>query len=132
MTREDARTIFNNVAELAVFADEFSEALEEALGNVLEGGKGEDYVGRLFLSVVRTSFSSAHCAFVPFPPFRACALTTFCVSLSAPLRLTALTRDRSFSFRACASGFRFRSVSCRAASPLPTPSRSVTMAPLCA
>ncbi|EMD32966.1 hypothetical protein CERSUDRAFT_57638 [Gelatoporia subvermispora B] len=52
MTREDVRIIFNNVAELAVFADGFSEKLEEALGGVLEGGSGEDHVGTLFLEVI--------------------------------------------------------------------------------
>ncbi|KZT01488.1 uncharacterized protein LAESUDRAFT_663896 [Laetiporus sulphureus 93-53] len=49
MTPEDARIIFNNVAELAAFADTFTEKIEEALGSVLELGTGEDHVGALFL-----------------------------------------------------------------------------------
>ena len=53
MTREDTKIIFNNVSELAVFADEFTDLLEEALGDVLEGGTGHDCVGKLFLQVVR-------------------------------------------------------------------------------
>lgn len=52
MTREDIRIIFNNVAELAVFSDKFTEQIEEALGSVLEGGSGEDHVGALFLESV--------------------------------------------------------------------------------
>jgi dynamin-binding protein len=53
MTREDTRIIFSNVPELALFADMFSDHLEEALGSVLEGGHGEDHVGKLFLDLVR-------------------------------------------------------------------------------
>ena len=53
MTPEDVRIIFNNVAEVALFADDFGDALEKALGGVLEGGSGEDCVGHLFLSAVR-------------------------------------------------------------------------------
>ena len=52
MTKEDAKIIFNNVADLALFSDFFSERLEEALGSVLEGGTGEDSVGALFLEMV--------------------------------------------------------------------------------
>lgn len=54
MTPEDVRIIFNNVAELATFSDEFTGRLEVALGSVLEGGVGEDYVGALFLEIVRS------------------------------------------------------------------------------
>ncbi|PSR71543.1 hypothetical protein PHLCEN_2v12594 [Hermanssonia centrifuga] len=54
MTREDAKIIFNNVAEIALFADAFTERLEEALGSVLEGGTGEDHVGALFLELIPT------------------------------------------------------------------------------
>ncbi|KAI0941508.1 hypothetical protein AcW1_003383 [Taiwanofungus camphoratus] len=54
MTREDTRIIFNNIAELAVFSDTFTEQLEEALGSVLEGGTGEDHVGALFLEMIPT------------------------------------------------------------------------------
>ncbi|EIN06441.1 Dbl domain-containing protein, partial [Punctularia strigosozonata HHB-11173 SS5] len=52
MTKEDARIIFGNIAEIAVFADSFSEQLEEALGSILEGGSGEDRVGELFLKMI--------------------------------------------------------------------------------
>ncbi|KAI0800196.1 hypothetical protein C8Q74DRAFT_1313919 [Fomes fomentarius] len=52
MTREDSKIIFNNVSELAVFADELSADLEKALGDVLEGGTGEDWVGKLFLQKI--------------------------------------------------------------------------------
>ncbi|KAH9922107.1 uncharacterized protein B0H18DRAFT_910622 [Fomitopsis serialis] len=54
MTRDDIRIIFNNVAELAVFSDSFTEQIEEALGSVLEGGSGEDHVGALFLETIST------------------------------------------------------------------------------
>lgn len=56
MTKDDVRIIFGNIAELAVFSDMFSERLQEALGDVLEDGKGEDTVGTLFLEVVSTVF----------------------------------------------------------------------------
>ncbi|KAI0669533.1 hypothetical protein C8Q78DRAFT_1070654 [Trametes maxima] len=52
MTPEDARIIFNNVDDLAFFSDSFTEALEEALGDVLEGGSGQDRVGKLFLDTI--------------------------------------------------------------------------------
>ncbi|GJE98187.1 hypothetical protein PsYK624_144090 [Phanerochaete sordida] len=52
MTPEDVRIIFNNVAELATFSDEFTGKLEAALGSVLEGGYGEDHVGALFLETI--------------------------------------------------------------------------------
>ncbi|KAJ3474559.1 hypothetical protein NLI96_g12392 [Meripilus lineatus] len=52
MTKDDVRIIFNNVADIAVFSDRFTTRLEEALGNVLEGGNGEDHVGALFLEVI--------------------------------------------------------------------------------
>jgi dynamin-binding protein len=53
MTRDDARTIFSNLPELAEFADEFVSRLETALGNVLPSGEGEDRVGSLFIEMVR-------------------------------------------------------------------------------
>ena len=56
MTPHDARTIFGNVAELALFSDAFSERLEDALGDVLEGGKGPDRVGEIFIEMVRSAF----------------------------------------------------------------------------
>ena len=46
------KNIFNNVADLALFSDFFTERLEEALGSVLEGGIGQDSVGSLFLEMV--------------------------------------------------------------------------------
>ena len=52
MTKEDVRLIFGNITELALFAETFSDRLQEALGDVLEDGKGEDWVGALFLQVV--------------------------------------------------------------------------------
>ncbi|KAI5117982.1 hypothetical protein M0805_009199 [Coniferiporia weirii] len=52
MTKEDVRTIFGNITELAMFSDMFSERLQEALGDVLEDGKGEDWVGALFLEII--------------------------------------------------------------------------------
>ena len=55
MTKEDAKIIFSNVAELAILSDGFTEGLEDALGSVLEGGSGQDRVGALFLEMVRVS-----------------------------------------------------------------------------
>ena len=52
MSPEDVRIIFNNVADLAKFSDDFTDKLEGALGSVLEGGTGEDHVGELFLEIV--------------------------------------------------------------------------------
>ncbi|KAI0819201.1 hypothetical protein BC628DRAFT_1333538 [Trametes gibbosa] len=52
MTIDDAKIIFTNVEDLAFFADSFTEALEDALGEVLEGGSGEDRVGKLFLDTI--------------------------------------------------------------------------------
>ncbi|ETW74620.1 hypothetical protein HETIRDRAFT_456197 [Heterobasidion irregulare TC 32-1] len=52
MTPHDAHTIFGNVAELALFSDAFSERLEDALGDVLEGGKGPDHVGEVFIEMI--------------------------------------------------------------------------------
>ena len=53
MLEKDAKIIFMNVADIAMFSDMFTERLEEALGSVLEGGTGEDHVGALFLEMVR-------------------------------------------------------------------------------
>jgi hypothetical protein len=58
MSREDTRLIFSNVPELALFADMFTEQLEDALGAVVEGGNGQDRVGKLFLDIVRDTFPS--------------------------------------------------------------------------
>ncbi|KIJ95101.1 hypothetical protein K443DRAFT_683282 [Laccaria amethystina LaAM-08-1] len=52
MTQEDAKTIFSNIAELALFSDLFCEELEAALGSVVEGGSGPDRVGELFLKLI--------------------------------------------------------------------------------
>ena len=53
MTKKDAKIIFNNVADLALFSDLFTERLEDSLGSILEGGIGQDRVGELFLEMVR-------------------------------------------------------------------------------
>ncbi|KAG5635652.1 hypothetical protein H0H81_010522 [Sphagnurus paluster] len=52
MTQEDARIIFSNIPELAMFSDQLCEGLEDALGSALEGGEGEDRVGALFLDII--------------------------------------------------------------------------------
>ncbi|KAF9443991.1 hypothetical protein P691DRAFT_763777 [Macrolepiota fuliginosa MF-IS2] len=52
MTPEDVKLVFGNISEIAVFSDLFCQALEEALGALLDGGKGDDHVGALFLSIV--------------------------------------------------------------------------------
>ena len=52
MSEEDRRIIFGNVPQLAVFADTFAGSLEDALGDVLVKGAGEDHVGKLFLEIV--------------------------------------------------------------------------------
>ncbi|KAH7921646.1 hypothetical protein BV22DRAFT_1018978 [Leucogyrophana mollusca] len=52
MSRDDTRIIFGNIADLAIFANQFVERLEVALGSVLEGGVGEDHVGKLFLELI--------------------------------------------------------------------------------
>ncbi|KAJ3969654.1 hypothetical protein EV361DRAFT_951286 [Lentinula raphanica] len=48
MSTEDAKIIFNNIAELALFSDMFCDRLQDALGAIVEGGTGEDWVGALF------------------------------------------------------------------------------------
>ncbi|KAF8885984.1 hypothetical protein BD779DRAFT_1531904 [Infundibulicybe gibba] len=52
MTLEDTKIIFSNIAELALFSDMFCEGLQEALGEVVDGGEGEDRVGALFLQII--------------------------------------------------------------------------------
>lgn len=52
MTLDDVKLIFGNIADIAVFSELFCEALEDALGELLEEGKGDDHVGSLFLSIV--------------------------------------------------------------------------------
>ncbi|KZP18369.1 hypothetical protein FIBSPDRAFT_863852 [Athelia psychrophila] len=52
MTREDAKIIFSNITDLAIFADTFGDRLEDALGSVLDGGTGDDRVGALFLELI--------------------------------------------------------------------------------
>ncbi|KIK60802.1 hypothetical protein GYMLUDRAFT_59226 [Collybiopsis luxurians FD-317 M1] len=52
MTTEDAKIIFNNIADLALFSDTFCDKLQDALGAVLEGGTGDDYVGALFRQTI--------------------------------------------------------------------------------
>ncbi|TFK66039.1 hypothetical protein BDN72DRAFT_163537 [Pluteus cervinus] len=52
MTMEDTKVIFSNILEIAIFSDNFSVQIEEALGTLIDGGKGEDRVGALFLKVI--------------------------------------------------------------------------------
>ncbi|KAM5537947.1 hypothetical protein V8D89_008423 [Ganoderma adspersum] len=52
MTAEDVKIVFGNIEKLAAFSEEFARQLEPALGEVVEGGEGEDYVGRLFLDFI--------------------------------------------------------------------------------
>ncbi|KAJ7578277.1 hypothetical protein C8J56DRAFT_797853 [Mycena floridula] len=52
MTPEDTKIIFSNIAELAVFSDQFCDSLEEALGSIVDGGVGDDSVGALFLRII--------------------------------------------------------------------------------
>ncbi|KZT27173.1 hypothetical protein NEOLEDRAFT_160821 [Neolentinus lepideus HHB14362 ss-1] len=49
MTREDVKLIFGNIEQLAEFSDAFCQLIEDALGEVVEGGKGQDRIGKLFL-----------------------------------------------------------------------------------
>ena len=51
MSPEDAKIIFGNISDLAIFSDTLSQELERALGSVLEGGEGQDSVGALFLDI---------------------------------------------------------------------------------
>ena len=51
MTPEDAKIIFGNISELAIFADTLTQELEKALGAIVEGGQGQDAVGSLFLDI---------------------------------------------------------------------------------
>ncbi|KAF5354973.1 hypothetical protein D9756_005535 [Leucocoprinus leucothites] len=52
MTPDDVKLIFGNITEIAVFSDMLCQGFEEALGDLLEGGKGGDHVGALFLSII--------------------------------------------------------------------------------
>ena len=53
MTKKDVKIIFNNIASLVLFSDLFIERLEDSLDSFLEGGTDKDYVGALFLEMVR-------------------------------------------------------------------------------
>ena len=53
MKTKDINIVFGNVEELAAFSETFLDQLESALGELIEGNEGEDYVGRLFLDSVR-------------------------------------------------------------------------------
>lgn len=54
MTRDDARIIFGNIEELAVFSEVFCDKLEEAMHDVLDPqGDGKDQVADVFISMVR-------------------------------------------------------------------------------
>lgn len=53
MTAEEIRVVFSNISDLAVFSDNLSELLQEALGSVVDGyDDGDDHVGALFLRIV--------------------------------------------------------------------------------
>ncbi|PIL33944.1 hypothetical protein GSI_03652 [Ganoderma sinense ZZ0214-1] len=49
MKTKDVNIVFSNIEELAAFSEEFLHQLESALGELIEGNEGEDFVGRLFL-----------------------------------------------------------------------------------
>lgn len=68
MSKEDARIIFNNISDLALFADVFTGRLEDALGSVLEGGHGQDRAGALFLEMVSVSLNFLKFANYPKDP----------------------------------------------------------------
>ena len=42
-----------NITDFAMFPETFSEYLQDAPGDILEEGKGDDWVGALFLEMVR-------------------------------------------------------------------------------
>ncbi|KIO22630.1 hypothetical protein M407DRAFT_216184 [Tulasnella calospora MUT 4182] len=52
MPPKTSKIVFGNIDEIAVFADRFSEELEDALGDIILGGVGEDRVGKLFLEMI--------------------------------------------------------------------------------
>lgn len=101
MTPEDARMIFRNIAELAVFADSFCDCLEEALGSTFEGGQGEGHVGNLFLEkipemervfthyIIRHSVALAHLQALPQRP----ALATYLQHVQAMGSIYSHARD---------------------------------------
>lgn len=66
MTPEDVKIVFGNIEKLAAFSEEFARRLEPALGEVVEGGEGEDCVGKVFLEFVRPL---SLCVFISCPGF---------------------------------------------------------------
>lgn len=56
MKTKDVNIVFRNIEELAAFSEEFLHQLESALGELIKGNEGEDYVGKLFLDFVRHAF----------------------------------------------------------------------------
>ncbi|TBU37454.1 Dbl-like domain-containing protein [Dichomitus squalens] len=50
MTEADVKAIFNNIAELATFSEQFVSDLESALGDFATNSEWEDYVRKLFLT----------------------------------------------------------------------------------
>ena len=52
MKTKDVNVVFNNIQELAAFSEDFLYQLQSMLGGLIEGNKGEDSVGRLFLDSV--------------------------------------------------------------------------------
>ena len=57
MKTKDINIVFSNIAELAEFSEEFLDQLESALGELIEGNEGEDYVGSFFLDFVRSFYA---------------------------------------------------------------------------
>ena len=57
MKTKDISIVFSNIAELAEFSEEFLDQLESALGELIEGNEGEDYVGSFFLDFVRSFYA---------------------------------------------------------------------------
>ncbi|KAH6914078.1 hypothetical protein BKA70DRAFT_1396886 [Coprinopsis sp. MPI-PUGE-AT-0042] len=52
MTPEDTKIIFSNVVELLTLSEALCQVLEGALGSLLEGGTGQDYVGEVFFDFI--------------------------------------------------------------------------------
>ncbi|KAI1786328.1 hypothetical protein LXA43DRAFT_1034219 [Ganoderma leucocontextum] len=86
MTREDVKIVFGNIEKLAAFSEELARQLESALGEVVEGNEGQDYVGRLFLDFVRPFSLSALSS-----PARASDRGPMSVPLPLPLPVSATT-----------------------------------------
>ncbi|KZV88381.1 hypothetical protein EXIGLDRAFT_722762 [Exidia glandulosa HHB12029] len=93
MTQQDIKIIFSNVHELALFAEVFSDKLEVALGEVLEGGRGKDRVGSLFLEVI-SEMTPLYTTYITRHPT---ALTHLNSLSSTPSLQKYLTQTRQFA-----------------------------------